>query len=99
MSKAVKSTYTTSVRQLEDQILKTDGVVVVIRAPLKTKFVSVKPYPTGRALNSTHTVKHLHERIRSVIGDTVEFEIINGDGLYVRRTTGHMLKLRSTYLV
>ncbi len=99
MSKTVKPTIVTTTRQLEEQILKTDGVVVIIRAPLKTKFVSTKAYPTGRALNATHTVKHLHERIRSVIGDQVEFEIVNGDGVYVRRTTGKMLKLRASYLV
>jgi hypothetical protein len=91
------ATCVTTVKQLEKQIQETDGVTVFIRAGVRTRFISKKCYPKDRALNSTHTVKHLHERIRSVIGDDIEFVIINGLGQEVRRTTGHMGKLRKTY--
>lgn len=89
MPKKRQSTVTT-IRQIEEQVFKREGIRIVIRLP---GFLGAVPnnglgYNFERALGGDRTVAHLWFRMRKIFGGDVPFVVVRGDGKTIEAVAG-----------
>lgn len=86
-----------SVRQLEEEIFAEEGVRVIIRAPQGQLLTCGYKKVFERNLGDERELDLLFRRIRKIIGQDVQFVVINGYGLLVTNLNTPLMEIRDSY--